>query len=119
MKEINRVILTGEVVADAVLGYTARGTGVATFTLAFVTERHGGGEQKGRVDVVCMGAAAAGCAAVARRAERVKVEGRLQQRSWKTPEGFQKSKTEIMAHTVEPFKADAAQASQERKRVTG
>jgi hypothetical protein len=43
----------------------------------------------------------------------------LQQRSWKTPEGFQKSKTEIMAHTVEPFKADAAQASQERKRVTG
>ena len=112
MKEINRVILTGEVVADAVFGHTARGTGVCTFTLVFVTERHGGGEQKGRIDVVCMGDAAVGCAVIARRAERVKVEGHLQQRSWKTPEGFQKSKTEIMAHTVEPFKADAALASQ-------
>jgi single-stranded DNA-binding protein len=112
VKEINRVILTGEVVADAVFGYTARGTGVATFTLAFVTEQHGGGRQKGRIDVICMGDAAAGCAAIARRAEWVKVEGSLQQRNWKTPEGFQKSKTEIMARAVEHFKADAGQASQ-------
>jgi single-strand DNA-binding protein len=112
VKEINRVVLTGEVVSDATFGYTARGTGVTTFTLAFFTDRPGRGQQKGYIDVVCLGDAAMRCAGVARQAEKVKVEGRLRHRSWKTPEGFNKSKMEIMAHTIEPFNADAAQASE-------
>jgi len=112
VKEINRVVLTGEVVSDAVFGHTARGTGVTTFTLAFFTEQRGGGQVKGYIDVVCMGDEAVSCAGTARHAVTVLVEGRLQQRSWKTPEGFGKSKTEIVAHRVEPFKADGAQPAE-------
>jgi single-strand DNA-binding protein len=112
VKEINRVVLTGEVVSDATFGYTARGTGVTTFTLAFFTEQPGGRQQKGYIDVVLMGDAAQRCAGVARRAEKVKVEGRLQHRSWKTPEGIPKSKMELIARAIEPFNADGTQVSE-------
>ncbi len=112
VKEINRVVLTGEVVSDATFGYTARGTGVTTFTLAFCTEDAGGGQRRGRIDVVCLGDAARRCAGVARQAEKIRVEGRLQHRSWKTPEGFHKSKMEIMAHAIEPLGAGGAQTSE-------
>lgn len=106
MKEINRVVITGEVVADVTSGHTVRGTELTAFTLAFFTEQPGRGLQKGYIDVICLGDAAKRCAAAARRSKRVKVEGRLQQRSWKTPEGFHKSKLEIVADTVESFAAD-------------
>lgn len=112
VKEINRVVLTGEVVSDATFGHTVRGTGVTTFTLAFFTEQPGRGQQKGSIDVVCLGEEALRFAGMARQAEKVKVEGRLQHRSWKTPEGFHKSKMEIIAHTVELFNADGTQASE-------
>jgi len=36
----------------------------------------------------------------------------LQHRSWKTPEGFHKSKMEIMAHAIEPLGAGGAQTSE-------
>lgn len=112
MKEINRVVLTGEVVADAAFGHTARGTGFTTFTLAFFSEQPGRKQQKGYITVVCLGDAAARFSALARYGERVKVEGRLQYRSWKTTEGFHKNKWEIVAHTVEPFAADDAKAAE-------
>lgn len=112
MKEINRVVLTGEVVADAAVGQTARGTGVSTFTLAFFTEQPGRGRHKGYISVVCLGDAATQCSGAVRQAEWVTVEGRLQHRSWKTPEGFHKSKFEIVAHRVEPCAADAAEAAE-------
>lgn len=108
-QEINRVILTGEVVADATFGHTARGTGVTTFTLAFFTEQTGRGLKKGYIDVVCLGDEAKRVAVMAKRAEKVKVEGRLQHRSWKTPEGFHKNKMEIMAQVIEPYKGDGTQ----------
>jgi len=112
VKEINRVVLTGEVVSDATFGYTARGTGVATFTLAFFTEQPGRGQQKGYIGVVHLGDAAKRYADTARQAEKIKVEGRLQHRSWKTPEGFHKSKMEIVAETIEPFNAEGTHASE-------
>jgi len=49
------------------------------------------------------------CAGIVKRSEKVKIEGRLQQRNWKTPEGFHKSKTEIVAHTVESLRAATTQ----------
>jgi single-strand DNA-binding protein len=112
VKEINRVVLTGEVVSDAAFGYTARGTGVTTFTLAFFTEQPGGKRHKGYIEVVCLGEAAQRCAGVARQAASVKVEGRLQHRSWKTPEGFHKSKMEILARAIEPFQPDGPEISE-------
>ena len=105
VKDINRVVLTGEVVADAALAYTPRGTGVVTFTLAFSIDLHDGGQQKGTIDIVCLGEVAKRCKGMVKRSAKVKVEGRLQQRSWKTPEGFYKSKTEIVADTVDTFNA--------------
>lgn len=98
---INSVVLSGEVVSDAAFVYTPRGTGVTTFTLAFFSEQHDGGRKKGTIDIVCIGDAATGCAGIVKRSAMVKLEGRLQQRSWKTPEGFYKNKTEIVAHSVE------------------
>ncbi len=115
VKEINRIVLTGEVVSDASFGYTARGTGVTTFTLAFFTDLPGGGRQKGYIEVVCLGDAARCCAGVARQAAKVKVDGRLQHRSWKTPEGFQKSKMEIIVHAIEPFHPDGAELSDQQR----
>jgi single-strand DNA-binding protein len=118
LKEINRVVLTGEVVSDAAFGHTARGSGVATFTLAFCSGDPDRGRQKGYIDVVCLGDAALRCVGVARQAEKVKVEGRLQHRSWTTPEGFHKSKMEIMAQTIEPYTDEGAPTSDENRRVT-
>lgn len=107
-------MLTGEVVSDAAFGHTVRGSGVATFTLVFFSGQPGGGLKKGYVDIVFMGDQAKKFAGMARRSEKLKVEGRLQQRSWKTPEGFHKSKLEIVAHQIEPFTADGVPASANR-----
>jgi len=109
VKDINRVVLTGEVVSDATFAYTPRGTGVTTFALAFFSEERDRGQQRGIIDVVCLGDEAMKCAGIVKRSEKVKIEGRLQQRNWKTPEGFHKSKTEIVAHTVESFIAATTQ----------
>lgn len=108
-ERINQVILTGEVVSDAVFGCTPRGTGVATFTLAFFNEHDERGKHKGTIDVVCMGDEVARSAGSVRRSTIVRVEGSLRQRSWKTPEGFYRSKTEIAAHSVESLRAGTIQ----------
>lgn len=104
MEDINRVVLTGKLVDDSAFAYTARGTAVATFTLAFSSdsdEQRNAKKKKGVIDIIFFGAEALRWAEALKKDTPVVVEGRLQQRGWRTLEGIHKSKTEIIANRVE------------------
>ena len=94
----------GELVKDSTFGYTARGNAFATFTLAFpsVPEKDVlSKREKGRINIIFFGAEAPKWSPLLKVGKQVVVEGKLQQRSWKTPEGIYKSRTEIIANQVE------------------
>jgi len=104
VEDINRVILTGTLVGDSVFAYTAGGTAVATFTLAFSSDSDKQGNtkrKKGLIDIIFFGAEACRWPEALKKGKQIVVEGRLQQRSWRTPEGIHKSKTEIIANRIE------------------
>lgn len=103
MEDINRVVIVGELVGNSTFGQAAGGTAVATFTLAFPSgpdERRNVKRKKGTIDIIFFGAEAHRWAQLLKKGAQVVVEGRLQQRSWKTLEGIHRSKTEIIANQV-------------------
>jgi len=104
VKDINRIVLGGVLVRDSHFGYTARRTAVATFTLTFSSSPDKGGfskKKKSHIDVIFFGAEGSKWSQLLKRGKEVLIEGRLQQRSWVTPEGIHKNKTEIIADRVE------------------
>ena len=106
MEGINRVVLTGKLVEDSTFGYTAGGDAVATFTLAFSPDprkQKDAKKEEGLIDIIFFGAEAHSWAEVLKKGTQVVIKGRLQQRSWRTSEGVDKSKTEIIANQVESF----------------
>lgn len=103
VEAINRVVLGGVLLRDSSFGYTAGKTAVATFTLSFSSGFHKDDHPKkrrGLIDVIFLGAEEAKWSQLLKKDKPVVVEGRLQQRSWVTREGIQKSKTEILADQV-------------------
>jgi len=105
VEEINRVVLTGKIVGDSAFSYTARGTAIAIFTLAFSSDpdkqQKNEKRKRGFIDIIYFGAEECRWAETLKKGKRIIVEGRLQQRNWRTPEGIQKSKTEIIANRIE------------------
>ena len=106
VEDINRVVLTGKLVRDSAFGYTAGGTPIASFTLAFSSDpnkQRNVKEEKGLVDVIFFGAESCMWAETLKEGTQVIIKGRLKQRSWRTSEGIHKSKTEIIANQVECY----------------
>ena len=104
VEDINRVVLKGKLVGDSAFGYTAGGTAIATFTLAFFSDpnrQRNVKEKKGLIDVIFFGAEARIWAEVLKKGTQVIIKGKLQQRNWRTSEGIHRSKTEIIANQVE------------------
>ena len=103
MEGINRVVIAGELAGDSTFGHAAGGAAVTTFTLAFpsdpVTQRSTR-RKKGFIDIIFFGAEAAEWAGLLKKGTQVVIEGRLQQRSWRTLEGINRSKTEIIAQKI-------------------
>jgi single-strand DNA-binding protein len=103
----NTVDLVGNLTRDPELRYTPGGMAVATFGLA-VNRRtqdrqtQEWKEQTSFFDVVCYGTLGENVAESLQRGVRVIVSGRLEQRSWETPEGDRRSKIEVIADELGP-----------------
>ncbi len=105
MARLNKVFLMGNLARDPELRYIPSGTAVATFTLA--TSRAytlASGEKREEtcfVRVVAWARQAELCGEYLSKGSPVFVEGRLQSRSWETPEGQKRSTIEVVAQNVQ------------------
>lgn len=100
---LNKVILMGNLTRNPELRYTPNGTPVATIGLAVSRKFRQGDELKEEVtfvDVIIFGKQAEHCAQYLLKGQGVIVDGRLQQRRWKTDDHQKRSKHEIVAQTV-------------------
>ena len=101
----NTVNVVGNITRDPELRYTPSGASVTNFSIAWNRRYERNGEQVEEVsyfDIVCWGSLADNVAASLTKGNRVLVTGRLDQRSWETPQGDKRSKIEITADDVAP-----------------
>lgn len=99
-RSLNKVILIGNLTRDPELRYTPAGTAVCTFGLAtnrtWTTQS---GEVKEEAEfhrIVSWNKLAELCSQLLVKGRKVYVEGRLATHTWTTPEGIQRSSTEIV-----------------------
>ena len=103
----NDVTLVGNITRDPELRFTSTGQATATFGLAVnrvwndrqTNERR---EATSFFDIVCWREMAENVSESLQKGARVVVTGRLEQRSWETPEGDRRSKIEVVADEVGP-----------------
>src|ERR671929_2234289 len=107
MSNGNTVTLVGNITRDPELRFTNTGQATATFGLAVnrswvdrqSNERR---EVTSFFDVVCWREMAENVSESLQKGARVLVTGRLEQRSWETPEGDRRSKIEVVADEIGP-----------------
>jgi len=100
-RSLNKVQLIGNVTRDPELRYTPQGTAVCSFGLA--TNRswmpEGATERREEVEfhkLVAWNKLAELCSQLITKGRKVYIEGRLQTRSWETPDGEKRQATEIV-----------------------
>ena len=105
MPNLNKVFLMGNLTKDPELKYTPSGKAVATLRMAvnrsYVLQS---GEKKDEVlfiGVVVWGKTAENCNLYLKKGSPLFVEGRMQSRSWETPDGQKKSVIEVVADRVQ------------------
>src|SRR5215207_2794027 len=103
----NNVTLVGNVTRDPELRFMASGQATASFGLAVnrVWNDRQTNEKKEAVsffDIVCWREMAENASESLSKGARVLVTGRLEQRSWETPEGEKRSKIEVVADEIGP-----------------
>lgn len=100
---MNRVILIGRLTREPELRFTASGTAVANFTLAvdrpFLNAQ--GKRDADFIRIVTWGKLAENCSNYLGKGRLVAVEGRLQVRSYQTPDGQTRTITEVIAEKVQ------------------
>ena len=121
----NTVTVIGNVTRDPELRFTPSGQGVASFGLA-VNRRwqnrqtNEWEEATSFFDVVCWREMAENAAESLGRGSRVIVTGRLEQRSWETPDGDKRSKVEVVADEIGPsIRWATAQVTKNERRGPG
>lgn len=107
MSNGNSVTLVGNVTRDPELRFTASGQATATFGLA--VNRRWQNRQTNEweeavsfFNIVCWREMAENAAESLHKGTRVIVSGRLEQRSWETPDGDKKSVVEVVADEIGP-----------------
>ena len=101
----NMVTIVGNATRDPELRFTPSGTPICNFGVAWNRRYERNGEQVEEVsffDVTCWSSLAENVAETVTKGTRVLVSGRLDQRSWETPDGERRSKVEIVADDVAP-----------------
>jgi single-strand DNA-binding protein len=103
----NTVVLVGNLTRDPELRYTPTGQPTATFGLAVNRRWQNRQTQEWEeatsfFDVVCWRELADNVSESLTRGARVIVTGRLEQRTWETPDGERRSKIEVVADEVGP-----------------
>jgi single-strand DNA-binding protein len=101
----NTVTVVGNITRDPELRFTTGGRAVASFGIA-VNRRYQVNnewqEQTSFFDVVAWAQLGENAAASLNKGARVIISGRLEQRSWETPDGDKRSKIEIVADEIGP-----------------
>ena len=104
-RSLNKVMLIGNLTKDPELRYTPSGTAVCSFRVA--TNRSwtpaDGGERKEETEfhrIVAWSKLAELCSQLLTKGRKVYVEGRLQTRSWESPEGDKRYATEVVAEDM-------------------
>jgi len=103
----NSVTLIGNITRDPELRFTPSGQATATFGLAVNRRWQNRQTQEWEeatsfFDVVCWREQAENASESLSRGSRIIVTGRLEQRSWETPEGEKRSKIEVVADEIGP-----------------
>ncbi|MDO8730324.1 MAG: single-stranded DNA-binding protein [Candidatus Omnitrophota bacterium] len=105
MANLNKVFLMGNLTRDPELRYIPSGTAVATFTVASNRSyTSAAGEKKEEacfVRVVSWARQAELAAEYLTKGSPIFVEGRLQSRSWETPDGQKRSTIEVVAQNIQ------------------
>ncbi|QNO15026.1 single-stranded DNA-binding protein [Alkalicella caledoniensis] len=100
---INRVVLVGRLTKDPELRYTPN-TGIAVTTFTLAVSRNFTNQQGERdadfVPIVVWRTQAEHCANYLRKGSLAGIDGRIQTRSYDTPEGQRRFVTEIVADNV-------------------
>jgi single-strand DNA-binding protein len=104
MASLNAVVLLGNLTRDPELRTTPQGTSVASFGLAVNRRYRQGEEQREEVmfiDITCFGRQAEVASEYLSKGNLAMIEGRLQWRSWETPDGQKRSKHEVIANNIQ------------------
>jgi single-strand DNA-binding protein len=104
MANLNKVFLIGNLTRDPELRYIPSGSAVTTFTVAVNRVYTQQGEKKEEVSyikVVVWAKMAEICGEYLSKGSPVFVEGRIQSRSWETPQGEKRSAVEVIAERVQ------------------
>ncbi len=104
MAGLNKVMIIGNLGADPEMRYTADGNALTSFRVAASRNYTSpDGERREETEwfsVVTWRKLADQCSQFLQKGRRVYVEGRLQTRSWDTPEGQRRYRTEVVADRV-------------------
>jgi single-strand DNA-binding protein len=98
-RNLNKVMLIGNLTRDPEIRYTPQGNAVASFVVATNREWVSEGEKKQAADfhnIVAWNKLAEICSQLLAKGTKVYVEGRLQTRNWEDAQGSRKYKTEIV-----------------------
>jgi len=98
-RNLNKVILIGNLTRDPELRFTPQGNAVASFVVATNREWTVQGERKQTVDfhnIVAWNKLGEICGQLLKKGIKVYVEGRLQTRDWMDKDGKKKYKTEVI-----------------------
>ncbi len=104
MAGLNKVMVIGNLGADPEMRYTADGNALTSFRVAasrnYTTPDGERREETEWFSVVAWRKLAEQCSQFLQKGRRVYVEGRLRTRSWDTPEGQKRYRTEVVADRV-------------------
>jgi single-strand DNA-binding protein len=98
MTPLNRVILTGKVVAPPRRHYRPDGSPVIQFPLELNDSENSTGQRgRNRIEIVAFGKLAELKVDLLQSGRHLMVIGKLNQRSWQTPEGKNRTRIEVIA----------------------
>jgi single-strand DNA-binding protein len=104
-RNINRVVLTGNLTKDPELNNTSGGTAVCKLRVACNTRRKDNAgnwvDKPNYFDVTVWGAQGESCATYLQKGRPVAIDGRLEWREWDTPEGNKRQAIDIIADSVQ------------------
>lgn len=104
MRSINKVIIIGNLTRDPEMRQTPSGQSVTTFGVAtnrtWITKNNEKKSEAEYHEVVAWGNLAEICYKYLKKSKLVYIEGYLKTRSWDTPEGIRRFKTEIVTQDM-------------------
>jgi len=107
---MNKVVLVGRLTKDMELKYTAKGTAVASFTLAIDRrfKSQTGEKETDFINCVVWGAVGETASKYVGKGSQIGVAGRIQTRSYEAKDGGKRYVTEVVAEEIE-FMGSAGQ----------